>query len=140
MQRDINKQVQAHRDQMSEEEKAKADAEEAAKAANQDDEEDSEKSSDEERPAGIVQPKYKIVHSYNHDIADAWEGHNDTLEAAVLERSKKKLPESLTVTIFAKHCENMKGAQLDINESNLVFGVEGLYYLDLNLKYKVDQA
>ena len=30
----------------------------------------------------------------------------------------------------------MKGAQLDINESTLVFGIEGLYYLDLNLKYK----
>ena len=40
------------------------------------------------------------------------------------------------MTIFAKHCENMKGAQLDINESTLVFGIEGLYYLDLNLKYK----
>lgn len=40
------------------------------------------------------------------------------------------------MTIFAKHCESMKGAQLDINESTLVFGIEGLYYLDLNLKYK----
>jgi len=42
------------------------------------------------------------------------------------------------VTIFAKFCESMKGAQLDINESNLIFGIEGLYYLDLNLKYKCD--
>jgi len=33
----------------------------------------------------------------------------------------------------------MKGAQLDINETNLVFGVEGLYYLDLNLKYIVEK-
>ena len=32
----------------------------------------------------------------------------------------------------------MKGAQLDINETSLVFGVEGLYYLDLNLKYIVN--
>ena len=40
------------------------------------------------------------------------------------------------MTIFAKHCESMKKAQLDINESTLVFAVEGLYYLDLNLKYK----
>ena len=60
------------------------------------------------------------------------------MEQAQLEKSKSRLPESLTVTIFAKHCENMKGAQLDINESTLVFGVEGLYYLDLNLKYKCD--
>ena len=69
-------------------------------------------------------------------MMDAWEGHQGTLEQAQLEKAKQKLPESLTVTIFAKHCENMKGAQLDINESTLVFGVEGLYYLDLNLKYK----
>ena len=59
-----------------------------------------------------------------------------TLERNQLEKDKKKLPDSLTVTINAKHCENMKGAQLDINESTLVFSVEGLYYLDLNLKYK----
>lgn len=32
----------------------------------------------------------------------------------------------------------MKDAQLDINETSLVFGVEGLYYLDLNLKYIVN--
>jgi hypothetical protein len=67
---------------------------------------------------------------------DAWEGHKGTIEAAQLEKSKSKLPESLTVTINAKHCESMKGAQLDINESTLVFAVDGLYYLDLNLKYK----
>ncbi len=66
---------------------------------------------------------------------DAWEGHKGTLEAAQLEKSKSKLPESLTVTINAKFCESMKGAQLDINDSTLVFAVEGLYYLDLNLKY-----
>ena len=82
-----------------------------------------------------MQPKYKIVHSYPHNIMDAWEGHKGTLEAAALEKSKSKLPESLTVTIFAKHVESMKGAQLDINDSTLVFAVDGLYYLDLNLKY-----
>ena len=140
LQKDINKQVKEHRDKLSEEEKAKFDAEEAAKAANEE-EDDSEKSSDEERPTGIVQPKYKVVHSYNTDVMEnAWEGHQGTLEAAQLEKSKKKLPTSLTVTIYAKHCENMRGAQLDINESNLVFGVDGLYYLDLNLKYKVDKS
>ena len=122
---------------MAEEERAKKAAEDAANGVG-DEEDESDKSSDEERPAGIVQPKYKIVHSYPHNIIDSWEGHQGTLEAAQLERSKSKLPESLTVTIYAKHCESMKSAQLDINESTLVFGVDGLYYLDLNLKYKVD--
>ena len=70
---------------------------------------------------------------------DAWEGHQGTLEQAQLEKTKKKLPDSLTVTIYAKFCENMKGAQLDINETSLVFGIEGLYYLDLNLKYIVNK-
>lgn len=43
------------------------------------------------------------------------------------------------MTIFAKHAEGMKNAQLDIDESTLVFKYPELYYLDLNLKYKVDQ-
>lgn len=73
-------------------------------------------------------------------MMDAWEGHQGTLEQAQLEKSKKKLPDSLTVTIYAKHCENMKCAQLDLNETSLVFSVEGLYYLDLNLKYQVNSS
>ena len=44
------------------------------------------------------------------------------------------------MTIYAKHCENMKSAQLDLNETSLVFSVEGLYYLDLNLKYQVNSS
>ena len=71
-------------------------------------------------------------------MMDAWEGHQGTLEQAQLEQTKKKLPDSLTVTIYAKFCDSMKGAQLDINETSLVFGIEGLYYLDLNLKYHVN--
>jgi len=43
------------------------------------------------------------------------------------------------VTIFAKHAEGMRNAQLDIDETTLVFKYPELYYLDLNLKYKVDQ-
>lgn len=78
------------------------------------------------------------MHSYPVDLSDAWEGHQGTLEQASLDQLKKKLPDSLTVTIFAKHVESMKGAQLDINETSLVFGIEGLYYLDLNLKYIVN--
>jgi len=132
LQKEINKTRQSHLDKLAAEKKA---AEANGTAPGVDD--DSEKSSEEEeRPTGIVQPKFKVVHSYPHHLIDAWEGHKGTLEHAQLEKSKSRLPESLTVTIFAKHCENMRQAKLDINESTLVFSVEGLYYLDLNLKYK----
>ena len=70
-------------------------------------------------------------------MMDAWEGHKGTVEDYQLHK-KRVLPEALTVTIFAKHCEGMKNAQLDIDESTLVFKYPELYYLDLNLKYKVD--
>lgn len=33
----------------------------------------------------------------------------------------------------------MKGAELDINETTLVFSYPNLYYLDLNLKYRCDK-
>jgi len=33
----------------------------------------------------------------------------------------------------------MKDANLEINESNLIFSYPDLYYLDLNLKYKCNQ-
>lgn len=33
----------------------------------------------------------------------------------------------------------MKGAKLDINDTTLVFEYPEIYYLDLNLKYKVDK-
>ena len=134
LQKDINKTVKGHKDKLAAEEQAKKDGEAGQTTLEED--EESERSSDEERPSGIVQPKYKIVHSYPNDLMDAWEGHQGTLEAAQLAKSKKKLPDELTVTIYAKHCESLKGAQLDINESTLVFAVEGLYYLDLNLKYQ----
>ena len=70
-------------------------------------------------------------------MMDAWEGHKGTVEDSSLQK-KRVLPETLTVTIFAKHCEGMKNAQLDIDETTLVFKYPELYYLDLNLKYKVD--
>ena len=82
LQKDINKTVMTHKEKMAAEEQAKKDAEAAQAAVDNDDDEESAKSSDEERPTGIVQPKYKIVHSYNNDIMDAWEGHQGTLEAA----------------------------------------------------------
>lgn len=103
------------------------------------DDDDSEKSEEEERPTGIVQPKYKIVHSFPNEIMDHWEGHKGTLEEHLLKDGKANTPYEITVTIFAKHCDSMKDAKLDINESTLVFAVDDLYYLDLNLKYLCDQ-
>jgi len=64
-----------------EEAEKKAAAEAKNAVDNGEDDEDSDKSSEEERPTGIVQPKYKIVHSYPHDMSDYWEGHKGTLEA-----------------------------------------------------------
>ena len=128
---------------MSDEHKAKQAAEngekqpEPAAAADEDTEEEHSDASDNDRPESIVQPKYKIVHSYPMDMMDAWEGHKGTVEDLQLQK-KHVLPESLTVTIFAKHAEGMRDAQLDIDESTLVFKYPELYYLDLNLKYKVD--
>lgn len=136
LQKEIDQQVKTHKEAQSEEERKQKEAQAASPAAEDDSEQSG--SEEEERPTGIVQPKFKVVHSYNHDIMDSWAGHEGTLEQAQLEKSKKRLPESLTVTIFAKHCESMRQARLDINESTLLFEVEGLYYLDLNLKYKVN--
>jgi len=70
--------VEGHKETLAAEEKAKIDA--AAGQAAIDEDEASDKSEDEERPTGIVQPKYKIVHSYPNNIMDAWEGHQGTRE------------------------------------------------------------
>ena len=51
---------------------------------------------------------------------------------------REKVPTHLTVTIDLKWAESMKQANLDINEETLLFEYPELYYLDLNLKYKVN--
>jgi len=91
----------------------------------------------EARPLGIVQPKYKLVHSFPVDLADSWEGNTGAVENAKLQ-TKKKLPTHLTVTIYCTHIDSVKNAKLDVNESTLVFEYPDLYYLDLNLRYKCD--
>lgn len=48
------------------------------------------------------------------------------------------MPSEIAITIFLKHIESTKDAKLDINESTLLFEYPGLYYLDINLMYKVD--
>ena len=58
---------------------AAAKGEAPPKIVQQTDEDESEKS-DDERPTGIVQPKYKIVHSYPANLGDHWEGHKDSVE------------------------------------------------------------
>jgi len=50
----------------------------------------------------------------------------------------RTLPTELTVTIECKWIDSIKNANLDINESTLLFEYPEVYYLDLNLKYKCD--
>ena len=91
----------------------------------------------EEKPMGIIQPKYKIVHSYPVDLGDAWGGYT-TSQMDYEKMMKNKLPTDITITINCKWADSMKNSVLDINESTLVFDIPELYYLDLNLKYKCD--
>ena len=49
-----------------------------------------------------------------------------------------KIPNEMTITIGLPHADSMKEAQLDINETTLVFSYPNIYYLDLNLKYRCD--
>jgi hypothetical protein len=100
-------------------------------------EEEEEEEAPEERPTMVVQPKYKIVHSYPVDMGDAWAGYT-TSEMEHEKRMKQFIPTHVAVTIDLKWAESMKAAKLDINESALVFEYPDLYYLDLNLKYKCD--
>lgn len=108
----------------------------ASQEAVEEDEQDAE--SDEEKPEGIVQPKYKIVHSYPVDMMDSWEGHKDAVEGASFKKYRE-LPTELTVTINLKYIDSIKKAKLDINDSTLVFEYPDIYYLDINLMYKVDK-
>ena len=45
--------------------------------------EDSEEE-EEQRPTGIVQPKFKVVHSFPVNMMDSWEGHKGTVEEGVI--------------------------------------------------------
>lgn len=85
----------------------------------------------------VVQPKYKIVHSYPVDLGDSWGGYS-TQQMEYEKSIRQKIPTHLTVTIDLKWADSMKDAKLDINESTLLFELPDVYYLDLNLKYKCD--
>jgi uncharacterized protein (DUF736 family) len=43
-------------------------------------EEELSEKSDDEKPVGIIQPKFKVVHSYPVEIGDTWQGHKDSAE------------------------------------------------------------
>ena len=122
LQKDIMKQRQEHLD--------KQNAEKATKESDQPPvEDDKEVAEEEQRPTGIVQPKYKVVHTFAVNMMDAWEGHKGTAEEGVLQK-KNQLPVELNVTIFATFADGMKDAKLEINERTLVFEYPNLYYLD----------
>lgn len=94
-------------------------------------EEDSE---DEEiRPTGITQPNHKIVYSYPVNMQQIWHlpGRED--------REDFNMPTSMKITIEVPWMESLGEAELDINSENLIFKVEKVYYLDISLKYIVDE-
>ena len=130
-------------DQMTKEEKEKENQRRLEKAQTQFDngevDDESEKEEEEElKPSGIIQPKFKIVHSYSLEMMDAWGGYTTSkMDHETL--LKSRVPTELTVTINLKWVDSMKHAKLDINDTTLVFEYPEIYYLDLNLKYKVDK-
>ena len=71
-------------------------------------------------------------------MQEAWAGHEDAAEGFGLKKLHK-LPTELTITIYVKFIESMKLATLDINDSTLMFKYPEVYYLDINLMYKVDK-
>jgi hypothetical protein len=131
-------------DQMSKEEKEKENLRRQEKASTQfdngevDDESEKEEEEEETKPIGIIQPKFKIVHSYSLEMMDAWGGYTTSkMDHETL--LKSRVPTELTVTINLKWVDSMKLAKLDINDTTLVFEYPQIYYLDLNLKYKVEK-
>ena len=136
LQKEIHTGVDAHKDLIKQQENEKTNAQ--TKSFEEIEQEDDDREVEEPMPKSVVQPKYKIVFSYPVQLQDHWEGQAST---ELLEKKPElKIPSELTVTINVPHVESMKLANLDINESNLVFEYPNLYYLDLNLKYKCDKT
>ena len=108
---------------MDEEEKEKENARRLKEASERFDHGEADEASEEEeeqRPEGIIQPKYKIVHSFPIDMGDSWGGYQ-TAEMEHENMIKSKIPTHLTITIDLKWADSMKGANLDINETTLLF-------------------
>ena len=102
--------------EIEEDDRKKAEAA-AANAALEAPESESEESEGdiEEKPTRVVQPKYKVVHSYPVDLGDSWEGYQ-TPQMEHEKTVRSKVPTHLTITIDLKWADSMKGADLDINE------------------------
>lgn len=79
-----------------------------------------------------------MVYSYPVDMGDSWGGYT-TSKMDYEKTMRARVPTHITITINLKWADNMKGSNLDINEGTLLFEIPDLYYLDINLKYKVDQ-
>ena len=134
LQKDITTQAKTHKELEEQKEKESKNAHTKTLEEIEEDSEDEEK--EEPMPKSVVQPKYKVVFSYPVELQDHWEGH---ATSELLEKKPElKIPSEITVTINVPHVESMKLAKLDINDTALVFEYPNLYYLDLNLKYKVD--
>ena len=127
-------------DQMTKEQKEKENMKrlkEASETFDNEEDEVEEPVEEEQRPTGVIPPKYKVVHSYPVDMGDAWGGYT-TSKMDHEKAMKQKIPTHITITLDLKWADSMKKANLDINETTLVFDYPELYYLDLNLKYKCD--
>ena len=70
-------------------------------------------------------------------MGDAWGGYT-TSKMDHEKAMRQKIPTHINITLDLKWADSMKKANLDINETTLVFDYPDLYYLDLNLKYKCD--
>lgn len=78
MQRNLTGQRNKYLTEKDKEAQAKAEQkalEDAKKTFQGEEEEEEPEAMIEERPTGIVQPKYKIVHSYPSNIQDSWGGY-----------------------------------------------------------------
>ncbi len=139
LQKDIQNQIEENRKLEQKKHLIEQEKQQALKESQAAIEEELDEKSDDEKPEGIIQPKYKVVHSYPVDLQDSWEGHKDASEGFSLKQSHK-LPTQLTVTIYVKFIDSMKQATLDINDNTLLFKYPQVYYLDINLMYKVDKT
>ena len=139
LQKDIEKIVEENKKKEEEKKLLELEKQDRLKESQVEIEDEIDEGSGDEKPAGIIQPKYKVVHSYPVDLGDSWEGHKDSAEGQNLKKAHK-LPTELTVTIYVKYIESMKQATLDINDNTLMFKYPEVYYLDINLMYKVDKS
>mgnify|MGYP006189234033 CR=1 FL=1 len=69
----------------------------------------------EEKPAGIIQPKFKMVYSYPIEMGNSWDGYT-TSQMDHEKMIKMRIPTHINITINLKWADSMKTTKLDINE------------------------